>query len=214
MDIDHIFIFTNDNGKIADELVLFGLTEGSSRVHPGQGTTNRTFSFGNFFFEILWVHNEKEIRSNKVNYTGLWTRANYSINNFSRFGLCIINNDESDNLFEKALKYQPEYLPQGMPFEFLSNEDNPDLPFIFRLPFEERGKKEIKPTTHINGIKRLTGVRFTYINERSKNFLDMFKNESKIYFTKASNIGLTLIFDNYQRGLKKEFKQLDLTIEY
>lgn len=33
MDIDHIFIFTNDKGKVADELVAFGLTEGGSRIH-------------------------------------------------------------------------------------------------------------------------------------------------------------------------------------
>src|SRR4051794_34154336 len=58
MDIDHIFIFTDNKGRIADELVSFGLTEGSSRVHQGQGTTNRTFSFENFFLEIVWVHNE------------------------------------------------------------------------------------------------------------------------------------------------------------
>jgi hypothetical protein len=31
MNIDHIFIFTDDNGKIANELVEFGLTEGSRK---------------------------------------------------------------------------------------------------------------------------------------------------------------------------------------
>ena len=41
LNIDHIFIFSNKGGKEADELVEFGLTEGSSRLHPGQGTTNR-----------------------------------------------------------------------------------------------------------------------------------------------------------------------------
>jgi len=63
MDIDHIFIFTNTEGKIADELISFGLTANESRVHKGQGTMNRTFSFENFFLEIAWVHNEQEMKS-------------------------------------------------------------------------------------------------------------------------------------------------------
>ncbi len=52
MNIDHIFIFTDDDGKDADELVDFGLTEGSNRVHVGQGTTNRKFYFDNFFWKF------------------------------------------------------------------------------------------------------------------------------------------------------------------
>jgi len=43
MDIDHIFVFTDTEGKIADELISFGLTANESRVHKGQGTMNRTF---------------------------------------------------------------------------------------------------------------------------------------------------------------------------
>ncbi|MEL7250946.1 MAG: hypothetical protein AAFO03_21130 [Bacteroidota bacterium] len=72
MNIDHIFIFTNDKGKIADEMVTFGLTEGSSRVHLGQGTTNRKFYFDHFFLEVLWVHDEVELHSEQTKPTGLW----------------------------------------------------------------------------------------------------------------------------------------------
>ena len=59
MEIDHIFIFTDDKGQVADKLVESGFVEGSNRVHIGKGTTNRKFYFKNFFLEILWVHNEK-----------------------------------------------------------------------------------------------------------------------------------------------------------
>ena len=71
MGIDHIFIFSNNNGKEADKLVEFGLTEGSSRIHPGQGTTNRKFYFENFFLEVLWVIDETEIRSELTSKTKL-----------------------------------------------------------------------------------------------------------------------------------------------
>ena len=63
MEVDHIFIFSNNQGNEADELVDFGLTEGGNRVHPGQGTRNRKFYFENFFLKILWVNNESEITS-------------------------------------------------------------------------------------------------------------------------------------------------------
>jgi hypothetical protein len=89
--IDHIFIFTDDNGKVADELVDFGLAEGSNRIHVGQGTTNRKFYFDNFFLEILWVHNVNEIASDKTKPMGLFQRAEYKTNLFSPFGLCIVN---------------------------------------------------------------------------------------------------------------------------
>jgi hypothetical protein len=53
------------------------------RVHEGQGTANRTFSFENFFLEIAWVRNEREIKSDLVKPTGLWQRAESYKNNFA-----------------------------------------------------------------------------------------------------------------------------------
>ncbi|TAE49222.1 MAG: hypothetical protein EAZ89_14430, partial [Bacteroidetes bacterium] len=102
MHIDHIFICTGDNGEVADELVDFGLTEGSSRVHLGQGTTNRKFYFDNFFLEILWVHNEAEITSDQIKPTGLWQRADVTSSAFSPFGLCLVNSDDTEGLFKNA----------------------------------------------------------------------------------------------------------------
>ena len=55
MEINHIILFSKMQGQEADELHNFGLTEGSHRIHPGQGTRNRKFYFANFFLEIVWV---------------------------------------------------------------------------------------------------------------------------------------------------------------
>jgi hypothetical protein len=38
MEVDHIFIFTEEPGQLADALQKFGLSEGTTNVHPGQGT--------------------------------------------------------------------------------------------------------------------------------------------------------------------------------
>ena len=215
MDIDHIFIFTNDNGKIADELVLFGLTEGSSRIHVGQGTTNRKFYFDNFFLEILWVHNEAEIRSDLIKPTGLWQRANFKSTNFSPFGLCIVNTDETESLFQNALKYQPAYFPEGLNIEILTNEQKSNLPWTFRLPFKGQKKNETEPTEHECGLKNLTNVEFGITNyNKTDEFIQQFVGQEKIKFTSSSTNNLTLTFDDNKNGLTKKFEELNLKINY
>jgi len=214
MDIDHIFIFTNTEGKIADELISFGLTANESRVHKGQGTMNRTFSFENFFLEIAWVHNEQEIKSDLVKPTGLWQRAEYLKNSYSPFGLIIINNDESDLLFVNAYKYQPEYFPIGMAFDIIQNDNQPDLPWTCRMPFKSEKNIRSHPITHKNKINFLSKATFEYSGSGGERFLDQFKNEKTVHFVKSDKAWLTLAFDNSKQGLKKIFEPLQLTIDY
>lgn len=214
MDIDHIFIFTDSNGQIADELVSFGFIEGSNRVHAGQGTSNRKFYFDNYFLEILWVHNKAEIKSELIKPTGLWQRAGYKRNNFSPYGFCIVNTADTNKLFENSFTYQPEYFPKGMAIEVLKNESQPQLPWTFRLPFKERMKNVTEPTSHSNGIKKLTKAKFQYHGSVTDKYLENFKEESMIEFSKSSNYGLTLTFDDNAQGEKRYFEELKLTIEY
>jgi hypothetical protein len=214
MDINHIFIFTDTNGKIADELISFGLTANESRTHLGQGTTNRTFSFKNFFLEIVWVHNEQEIKSDLVRPTGLWQRAEFFKNTFSPFGLIIENNEESDHLFRNAYKYQPEYFPDGMAFDILQNSLQPDLPWTCRLPFKREKHMGASEMNHTNKINFLSSATFEYSGSGGESFLDQFKNEKTIQFIKSGKTWLTLTFDNGKQALKKVFEPLQLTIEY
>ncbi len=214
MDIDHIFIFTDDKGKIADELVKFGLVEGSNRVHVGQGTTNRKFYFNNFFLEILWVHNEYELKSDLVKPIGLWQRADYKKNKSSPYGLCLVNSDETNKLFENSFEYQPDYFPSGLAIEILKNENNPQLPWTFRLPFKGQKKNETEPKNHKNGINRLTKVNFKYADSSAGRYIDYFKNESTIEFTVSEYYGVTLTFDDNIQGKRTYFADLKLTIEF
>ena len=43
LELDHVFVNTAPGAPEADQLLSFGLVEGSSNVHPGQGTANRRF---------------------------------------------------------------------------------------------------------------------------------------------------------------------------
>lgn len=215
MEVDHIFIFSNNRGKEASDLIEFGLTEGSNRLHSGQGTTNLKFYFDNFFLEILWVVNEDEIQSELTEKTKLWERSQFEKNGNSRFGLCLVNSKSTDNLFEKSEIYKPNYSPKGMSIDIITNEQNPNLPWTFRLPYRGKKKKNNEPIEHLNGIKSLTKVEFkTQTDSKKIDFEDAFKNIENIKFTKSDSLSLILEFDNIAQGKVKEFPELDLKIKY
>ncbi len=99
MKIDHIFIFSANKGNEAEDLINFGMAEGSNRVHPGQGTINRKFYFENFYLEILWVHSEEEVKSTLTSHTQLWKVSQFIQNGNSPYGLCLVKNNATDDLF-------------------------------------------------------------------------------------------------------------------
>ncbi|MEL6255551.1 MAG: VOC family protein [Bacteroidota bacterium] len=213
MEIDHIFIFSKNKGKEADELVEKGFTEGSSRIHPGQGTRNRKFYFENFFLEILWVVNEWEIKDERTRATQLWERSQFAKNEYSPFGMCLLNTLESDALFTEALSYQPIYFPGGMPIEFLPHTDQEFFPWTFRLPFKGKLKKADEPRTHRNGIKSLTEAAFG-VPQKAMNtsFVYAYEFEEQISFFSSEQSKLNLIFDQHRQKKNIEFESLPLEI--
>ncbi len=214
MQTDHIFIFSNHQGKEADELIHFGLTEGSSRIHPGQGTRNRKFYFQNFFLEIAWVYNRSEIKSPTTAPTKLWERANHQINGSSPFGLCLVHTTDTDKLFEGCLKYQPDYLPNGHSFDIITNKEHPYLPWTCRLPSTLEHTAQ-EPKHHPSGIERLTKVTFGIPSpDFLSRFTEIITSSSNIRFQKDVHHSLTLTFDRARQGKVVEFRELPLVIEY
>lgn len=214
MTIDHIFIFSSESGKEVDSLIAFGFSEGSSRVHPGQGTVNRKIYFENFFLEIIWVHNEEEIKSENVQKTKLWERSNFLTNEYSRFGLGFVNTPDTDKLFKNSVMYQPDYFPIGTYFEIIPNDENSYLPWTFRLPLQPP-KKSTEPMDHRNGIRKLTNVSFVLNSMEFKNeFVAEIEKNSDIRFNTGSENTLTLEFDNVLKGEIKKFDSLNLIIKY
>ncbi len=215
MEIDHIFIFSNNDGKEAEKLVEFGLTEGSSRIHPGQGTTNRKFYFENFFLEVLWVIDETEIRSELTSKTKLWERSQFDKNDFSPFGLCLVNSKMTDKLFVQSQIYKPNYFPKGMSIDIITNEKNPNLPWTFRLPYRDEEKAHYEPTNHNNGIRKLTQAEFEIpLSKDDKVFKNYFQSSENIDFKNGQRNHLTLEFDNKIQKKVINFIELNLTIKY
>lgn len=197
------------------QLAEFGLVEGSRRTHKGQGTTNRKFYFDNFFLEILWVINEEEINQSPALETQLGQRANFEQNGFSRFGLCLVNTEETDQLFKKAEVYQPHYFPPGMAIDFLSNTDHPKLPWTFRLPYRGGKKGVNEPTRHLNRINKLTRVEFEIGGfTLEADYIACFAEEKGIMFTTNSPLNLILEFDSWKQNKVYRNEDLALTIRY
>ena len=215
MKVDHIIIFSDNQGREADELISFGLMEGSSRIHPGQGTRNRKFYFKNFFLEIVWVSNESEITNERTSQTRLWERCNYKATGSSPFGLCLQNTEDINDLFEDCFKYQPIYLPGGTTFDIITNEENPHLPWACRVPVASDKYISDEPTTHSRGIQSLTRVKFGIrgMNYQSR-FVESLSSDSVLEFENHEDHHLILEFDSIKSGQSKTFNSIPLTIAY
>ena len=210
--IDHLFIFSNNQGKEADQLVEFGITEGSSRVHPGQGTTNRKFYFENFFLEVLWVSDEVEIQSELIAPTQLWERSQFQHNAYSRFGMCLLNTPTTDDLFQVSSPYQPEYFPERMIIDFISL---PHFPWTFRLPFKGPKKPTTEPLEHANGLRKLSSLTFGVPHlQKEEKFLSYFHTYPFYSFEAAPSFQLTLQFDEGKQGKRWKCEALALEITW
>jgi hypothetical protein len=215
MEIDHIFIFSSNKGQEVDCLIDFGFCEGSSRTHPGQGTVNRKIYFENFFLEIVWVHNESEVKSANVLKTKLWERSNFLTNGHSRFGLGFVNTPDTEELFENSIKYQPDYFSKGSQFDIITNEENYNLPWAFRIPHVTQNKKAPEPIDHKNGIKKLTKATFDLKAKEIENrFTTIVEKHSNVRFSPGLKNLMTLEFDRGIQGKIKTFDELSLVIKY
>ena len=207
IEIDHIFIFSN-KGKETNELIDFGLTEGSGRTHKGIGTANRRIFFDNFYLEILWVENELEARS--VENIGIWERSNFEKSQYSRFGLCLKNTEETDSVFINSMKWNPDFLPENKFVDILTNER---MPWIFRFPASRNDKLD-EPRNHKNGIKKLTKAIFNMTKIDFKSVISKINKNATIEFNQSVDDLLILEFDHGVQGKTKQFDNLNLRINY
>lgn len=208
MDIDHIFIFVNSKRE-ADDLVNFGLSEGSGNIHKGVGTANRRFFFENFYLEILWVENEEEAKS--VEDIGIWERFNYKNSHYSRFGICFTNTKNTDYIFNYAIKWKAMFLKDNEHVDILTSKN---LPWIFRFPANREKNLQDEPKQHKAGLKRLSKIEMSLNIIEFADELSAIKSNTIVEIKKSNKNSLTLEFDNAKSSKVKIFDNLDLVIKY
>jgi hypothetical protein len=214
MELDHIFIFTQEHDQLADSLKMFGVNEGAPNVHPGQGTACRRFFFQNAYLELVWVIDEEESKSAAIAPAKLWERSHYHLTNHCPFGLCFRARKQTNNsitlLFDDAWRYYSAFLPKGQFANIASNEHFPAEPMLFEMPFFAIAPKDYplakqQPLMHKKGFKEITKVSLTLPTTTSNLSTAMKKvlEDSIVNVSEGKDYWVALEFDY---GIKKEVK--------
>jgi hypothetical protein len=161
-ELDHLFILTEIGSPAADRLIEFGFIEGSSNIHPGQGTSNRRFFFHNGMLELLWVHDLVEAQSERIQPTRLYDRWEQR-DRVCPIGLILRSNHPNDGVVAfSSWPYKPPYLPEPMSFAIATNSDVLAEPILFQSPFGQRPDQfpiaKAQPLDHPIGCREITRV--------------------------------------------------------
>jgi hypothetical protein len=155
-EIDHVFICTSIGGPEAQQLIDFGLIEGSRNHHPGQGTANRRVFFENAMLELLWVEDAEEARSEEVRRLGFWERWSQRALGASPFGICYRpTKDPTEPPPFESWTYRPQYAPISLAVSVSSA--NSHQPLRFYLPYLRKENRD-EPCMHARNIRNLSSV--------------------------------------------------------
>ena len=164
-ELDHLFICSTINAPEATQLINVGLIEGTSRIHPGQGTANRRFFFHNLMLELLWVHDSDEAKAEGIRQTHLWERWDGCDRSTCPFGICLrptASPPPLEHLPFPTWHYRPPYLPPSLSIPVATNIDVLTEPMLFYLPFAQRQdihpEGKAQPLQHPIGFREVTGV--------------------------------------------------------
>ncbi len=209
-ELDHVFICTNIGASEADRLRSFGLMEGTSRVHSGQGTANRRFLFHNLMLELLWVDNPEEAQSEFIQPTRLWERW-VNRNHVCPFGFCLRpTQDSGTSIPFSCWEYHPPYLPPSLSIFVGTNSDILVEPMLFYIAAAQRQDTAPPDTTNPFqdrvGLKEVTRVvLFSPYTEQLSSEFRTIVDANMVELRMASEYGLELGFDGEKQGKKVNF---------
>jgi Glyoxalase-like domain len=219
-EFDHLFICTDVGAGEANRLTSFGLIEGSSNTHPGQGTTNRRFFFHNAMLELLWIDSPQEAKSEPIYLTRLWERWRDRNQGACPFGLCLRSTDVGDTVAFPSWAYRPPYLPETMSIAVGTNSDVLTEPMLFQTPFGQRPDRypteKSQPLDHGVGLREMTRVELvTPAANRLSPELQAVINTGQIKVRGGTEYFMELGFDQEQQGKQADFRpELPLTLSW
>jgi len=169
MEIDHIYICTEEKAPAGDLLKAFGLVEGSSNIHDGQGTANRRFYFHNLMLELLWVENLEEVQNERTRPMRLYERCLATPNTISPFGIAFRPTMGKNEISPFPVwDYHPIYLPDFLKIQVADNTPLSE-PMYFYLFFATRQDgtpiEKRAPMKHKVPLKEVTSVK-VHVNQK------------------------------------------------
>jgi Glyoxalase-like domain len=216
VELDHLFICTSINAPEAERLISFGLTEGRSNVHQGQGTTNRCFFFHNLMLELLWVHNPAETQSEPIQPLHLWERWVDRDSKTCPFGLCLRpsatalaqpHKTRIEELPFTTWEYHPPYIQASQSIPVATNANIITEPILFYLDWHS--VPDSQPLDHPVGLREVTDVEFIspYANSPSLELQGMV-NANLLKLSWGSEYLLKLGFDRQSKGQQIDFRPI------
>jgi hypothetical protein len=214
-EFDHLFILTDLGALSADQLVAFGLIEGSSNSHPGQGTTNRRFFFHNAMLELLWVNNPAEARSEAIRRTGLWERwngRNSPVERTCPIGIILRPTEDSrETIAFPSWDYRPPYLPETVSIAVATNYEILGEPMLFQIPFGGRPDRfppeKAQPLNHPAGLQEITRVEIIMpIATRPSPEMQAVIDSRQITVRNVTDYCVELGFDGESQGQRADFR--------
>jgi hypothetical protein len=216
-EFDHLFICTDVGASAADRLVAFGLMEGRSNIHAGQGTANRCFFFHNAMLELLWVRDAEEARSPLIRPTRLWERWIDRRDGGCPFGICL-RGTTGDDLAFPSWDYHPPYLSATQKITVGANSDILTEPMLFQTPFAQRPDRylpeKLQPLNHSIDLRELTRVELvTPSVDKPSAALQAAIDTQCLRIRSGGEYGVELGFDGEHQGRQMDFRpDLPLTI--
>lgn len=211
MEIDHIFICTDKHAPAGDLLARFGLTEGSSNIHEGQGTANRRFYFHNIMIELLWVNDLEEVQSERTKPMRLYERCYLKKKETSPFGMAFRPTEgEMEMVLFQTWDYHPIYLPDSLKIQVAENTPLTE-PMFFYLPFATRQEmvpvEKREPMKHLIPLREVTNATVHIYKEDSFSDAAHAVNEmDKVSVIKDIEHFLELEFDGGEKNQVKDFR--------
>ncbi len=207
VELDHIFVCVGRSAPEAGDLIRFGLREGSSNTHAGQGTACRRFFFRNTMLELLWVEDEVEARSERSAPAKLWERWSRRQSGACPFGIVLRpGSTEYAGAPFPAVDYRPEWLPPGDQI-YVAQADLEEPMWVF-FPFLEAAHHERRFLPHPCGLREITRLSLAsplpLQSAAAKTALD------RRIFTPASGTEYlaTIEFDGGLRQQSRDFRPL------
>ena len=197
--------------------MTFGLTEGNSNLHLGQGTANRRFFFYNAMLELLWVRDEREARSPPIAPTRLRERWRYRFSGYSPFGVCLRAMVQHAVAGPAALpfatrEYRPPYLPPELHIDVATGTAASE-PLVFATPYSGRPdalpEERRQPLVHPKGVVEITGLRITLPRGKPISGVVRTLQRAGVVSFESCNEHLAEIeFDHGSKGQSADFRPL------
>jgi len=212
--LDHIFIITAPGAAVAEHLIEFGLNEGTTNTHPGQGTSNRRFFLNDFTLELVYVSDANEAASGAGKGLGILPRSDDT--KASPFGIVVRVADKHEKPDFPSWQYFPDYFDGKMCFHVGENSDLSMEPLCICMPpaLPKRKRSSI-PVEYRNPDWHLLAAQIDVPIATPSRVLKQFGNMEEVTIRADRPHKLTLSFNHSRNSNTVDFSpQLPLSIEY